>query len=123
MLGWEFTVLQVEDENHISEAPKEGVYIKNIVLEGASWDRKGNCLKEPKPMELLTPIPPIHFRPVETKKKSMKGIYTCPLYYYPIRTGSRERPSLVISVELKSGGQEADFWIKRGTAAFATTGL
>ena len=54
-----------------------------------SWDKKNNCLKEPKPMELITPLPPIHFKPVESKKKATKGMYTCPLYYYPIRSGTR----------------------------------
>jgi len=40
-------------------------------------------------MELLTPMPPIHFKPIESKKKQAKGNYTCPLYYYSIRTGTR----------------------------------
>ena len=71
-------------------------------------------------MELITPMPPIHFRPVDTKKKSSKGIYVCPLYYYPTRAGTRERPSFVAAIDLKSS-QDADYWIKRGTAAFATT--
>jgi dynein heavy chain len=34
-LSWEFVVLQLEDDNHIQQAPKEGVYIKNLYLEGA----------------------------------------------------------------------------------------
>ncbi|KAJ3127608.1 Dynein heavy chain 2, axonemal, partial [Nowakowskiella sp. JEL0407] len=87
-LSWEFSVLQLEDDNHIQSGPKEGVYIRGIYLEGASWDKKNNCLREPKPMELITAMPPIHFKPVDGKKKSSKGTYTCPLYYYPIRTGS-----------------------------------
>ncbi|KAI9101992.1 dynein heavy chain and region D6 of dynein motor-domain-containing protein [Phlyctochytrium arcticum] len=120
-LTWEFTVLQLEDDNHIQQAPKEGVYIKNLYLEGASWDRKANCLSEPRPMELLTPLPPIHFKPVDSKKKSVKGLYTCPLYYYPIRSGTRERPSFIIALELKTGQHEPDFFIKRGTAALAST--
>ncbi|KAJ3321161.1 Dynein heavy chain 2, axonemal [Blyttiomyces sp. JEL0837] len=117
ILSWEFNVLQVEDDNHIQQAPKEGVYIKNIYLEGAGWDKKNNCLRDSKPMELITPMPPVHFRPVESKKKASKGLYTCPLYYYPIRTGTRERPSFVVAMELKSGVHDQDFYIKRGTAA------
>jgi len=35
VLGWEFIVQQVDDENHITQEPKEGAYIKNIFLEGA----------------------------------------------------------------------------------------
>ncbi|KAG4103981.1 dynein heavy chain and region D6 of dynein motor-domain-containing protein [Neocallimastix lanati (nom. inval.)] len=117
VLGWEFIVQQIEDENHITQEPKDGAYIKNIFLEGASWDKKNNCLTEPIPMELLTPMPPIHFKPIESKKKQSKGNYTCPIYYYSIRTGTRERPSFVIAMELKSGNHDSDFWVKRGTAA------
>ena len=38
------------------------------------------------------------------------------MYLYPIRTGSRERPSFMIMVELESGSADTDHWIKRGTA-------
>lgn len=44
------------------------------------------------------------------------GIYTCPCYYYPNRTGSMGRPSFVVAVELKSGEKTADHWARRGTA-------
>ena len=61
-------------------------------------------------------MPIFLFKPVENKKKSTKGIYSCPMYLYPIRTGSRERPSFMIMVELKSGSADPDHWFKRGTA-------
>ncbi len=55
-------------------------------------------------------------RPVENKKKNQKGIYTCPLYLYPVRTGTRERPSFMTNVDLRSGASDPDHWIMRGTA-------
>jgi dynein heavy chain len=61
-------------------------------------------------------MPVIQFKPSESKRKGNKGIYPCPCYYYQIRTGSRERPSYMLTVDLKSGKSEADHWIKRGTA-------
>lgn len=70
-------------------------------------------------MELINNVPLIHFKPIvvsETKKKAIKNIYKCPCYYYPVRTGSRERPSFILTVELKSGDNKPDFWTKRGTA-------
>ena len=67
-------------------------------------------------MELVSPMPIVHFKPVDSKKKASKGFYTCPLYLYPIRTGTRERPSYMVSVEVKSGSVDTDFWTKRGTA-------
>ena len=67
-------------------------------------------------MELVLPMPIILFKPVENKKKNLKGIYSCPLFLYPVRTGSRERPSFMINVDLKAGQAEPDHWVKRGTA-------
>ena len=109
-----------EDENLLPPPPKEGVYIKGIYLEGASWDRKNNSLKEPRAMELISQMPPIHFKPVESKKKAGKGLYTCPLYYYPIRAGTRERPSFIIAIDLKTGNNDSEFYVKRGTAALSS---
>jgi dynein heavy chain len=71
-------------------------------------------------MELITPLPLILFKPIEAKKKANKNSYICPVYYFPIRSGTRERPSFIIAMELKSGGFEPDFWIKRGTAALTS---
>jgi len=44
------------------------------------------------------------------------GIYSCPAYYYPRRTGTRERPSFIVAVDLRSGEKVSEHWTKRGTA-------
>jgi dynein heavy chain len=114
-LAWDFTVTQVTDLREITSAPKEGVYIRGLYLEGARWDRDRGQLTEPLPMELYDAMPVVLFKPIEAKRKVLKGMYTCPCYMYPVRTGTRERPSFMLPVELKA--QEApDHWIKRGTA-------
>ena len=46
----------------------------------------------------------------------VSGIFTCPCYYYPNRSGSSGRASFVVGVELKTGEKSADHWVKRGTA-------
>lgn len=114
-LSWEFTVMTVDDSNIIG-SPKDGVYIKGLYLQGAGWDKKNSSLVEAEPMQLVCAIPTIHFKPVENKKKSSKGIYTCPCYYYPNRAGGGGRASFVVSVDLKTGEKTADHWTKRGTA-------
>jgi dynein heavy chain len=58
------------------------VYVKGMYLEGAGWDPEAGCLVEPEPMELIVPMPIMHFKPVENKRKGNKGIYICPLYMY-----------------------------------------
>ena len=80
------------------------------------WDPEKGCLCEPEPMKLVAPMPIIHFKPAEAKRKLPRGIYQCPLYMYPVRTGTRERPSYMISVDLKSGPNDPEHYIKRGTA-------
>eukprot|EP00741_Cyanophora_paradoxa_P024938 tig00000056_g24072.t1 len=115
-LAWDFQIVQ-QDEKDIVQYPKEGAYIKGLFLEGAGWNADGMCLAEPQPMELVVPMPIVHFKPVESRKKVAKGYYSCPTYMYPVRTGTRERPSYMIAVDLKSAPNvEPDHWTKRGTA-------
>uniref|UniRef100_G1MEZ7 Dynein axonemal heavy chain 2 n=1 Tax=Ailuropoda melanoleuca TaxID=9646 RepID=G1MEZ7_AILME len=114
-LSWEFIVSTVEDSNLVYP-PKDGVWVRGLYLEGAGWDRKNSCLVEAEPMQLVCLMPTIHFRPTESRKKSAKGMYSCPCYYYPNRAGSSDRASFVIGIDLRSGTMTSDHWIKRGTA-------
>ncbi|KAH6590256.1 hypothetical protein BASA50_009516 [Batrachochytrium salamandrivorans] len=118
ILTWEFLVLS--DDEPITTGSKEGIYVKGLYLEGASWDRKNGHLVEPKPMELIAPLPTIQFKPIEARKKANKGVYVCPLYYFSVRSGTREHPSFIIAMELKAGLHDQEFWVKRGTAALAS---
>ncbi|KAM4749227.1 dynein axonemal heavy chain 2 [Rhinophrynus dorsalis] len=114
-LSWEFIVSTVDD-NNLVYPPKDGVWVRGLYLEGAGWDKKNSCLIEAEPMQLVCPLPTVHFRPTESRKKNNKGLYSCPCYYYPIRSGSAGRASFVIGVDLRSGAEPAEHWIKRGTA-------
>ena len=114
-LGWEFNVIP-QEESGIGQYPKDGAYMKGMFLEGAKWDYEHGYLAEPNPMELFSPMPIVHFKPAMAKKKPPRGTYQCPCYMYPIRSGTRERPSYVLNVNLKSGQQSNEYWIKRGTA-------
>jgi dynein heavy chain len=44
------------------------------------------------------------------------GMYSCPCYYYPNRSGTSDRDSYVVAIDIKAGAMLADHWIKRGTA-------
>ena len=114
-LSFEYSIVNAE-EKEVHQPPKEGVYVKDMYLEGAGWDFENGNLCEPSPMELIVDMPIVHFKPTDNKKKNAKGIYSCPLYMYPVRTGSRERPSFMTFVDLKGGACDSDFLIKRGTA-------
>jgi len=101
----------------ITEAPpiEDGAYISGLILEGAGWNFEKACLTAPEPMKLSANMPVIHFKPIE-KKKMPKDLYNCPTYIYPIRTGTRERPSFMLHIDLDSGEEAPKFWTKRGTA-------
>lgn len=120
-LSWEFPVLQHNEVSQITTYPKEGVYVSGLYVEGACWNFTGGFFEEPRPMELISVMPIIHFKPIEGKRKTTKGFYSCPVYMYPIRTGTRERPSYVVSTELRTGKFSADFWCKRGVALLLST--
>ncbi|KAF3697610.1 Dynein heavy chain 2, axonemal Axonemal beta dynein heavy chain 2 Ciliary dynein heavy chain 2 [Channa argus] len=114
-LSWEFIVSTVDDSN-LLYPPKDGVFVRGLYLEGAGWDKKNSCLVEAEPMQMVCPIPTIHFKPVENRKKMAKNMYLCPCYYLPVRSGKGDRASFVIGIEIKSGAMTPDHWIKRGTA-------
>ncbi|XP_047186413.1 dynein axonemal heavy chain 2 isoform X2 [Scophthalmus maximus] len=114
-LSWENIVSTVDDSN-LLHPPKDGVFVRGLYLEGAGWDKKNSCLVEAEPMQMSCPIPTIHFKPVENRKKMGKIMYLCPCYYFPVRSGGAGRASFVIDVKLKSGAATPDHWIKRGTA-------
>lgn len=52
---------------------KDGVFVRGLFLEGAGWDKKNSCLVEAEPMQMYCPVPTIHFKPVENRKKMGKG--------------------------------------------------
>ncbi|KAL0267127.1 UNVERIFIED_CONTAM: hypothetical protein PYX00_009482 [Menopon gallinae] len=114
-LSWDFEILTLE-ENITLEKPYEGVYVRGMFLEGAGWNRKAACLIEPLPMQLVCPMPVIWFKCVEATRKKPKDLYSCPAYYFPIRAGAPGRPAFVVAIDLKTGLEPPDFWIKRGTA-------
>lgn len=121
-LSYETPVLASMDKNTITSYPKDGVYVYGLFIEGAIWNFSGGFLEESRPMELLSNMPIIHFKPVEGKKKSSKGFYNCPIYIYPFRSGSRERPSYVVNIDIRCGKFTSDFWTKRGVALLLSTG-
>lgn len=123
-LSFETPVLNSGYADTITTYPKDGVMVSGLFIEGATWNFDGGFVEESRPMELISNMPIIHFKPTEGKRKAdRKGYYTCPLYMYPVRSGTRERPSYVASVELRAGKFSADFWCKRGVAILLSTSV
>ncbi len=53
---------------------QDGVWIRGLFLEGAGWDKKSSCLVEANPMQLVCAMPTIHFKPMESKRRTPKGM-------------------------------------------------
>lgn len=126
--GFEITTwLDATREVNDAAVPKlgEGVLIQGVFLEGAGWNLDNRHLKDSTPMELYVPMPVIKFIPMKQMKKSNKwknAFYECPVYYYPIRTGTREQPSFMLNAWLAVGPNTPDFYVKRGTALLLNLG-
>ena len=48
---------------------------RSLFVDGARWDHEYGNLADSNPMELSCSMPIIHFKPVEAKRRSQKGIY------------------------------------------------
>jgi dynein heavy chain len=101
----------------------EGIYVHGMFLEGAKWDTSLHALGDARPMELSSLLPIVHFLPKESTGKAAKNTYECPLYLYPMRTGTRERPSYMLTITLPSGAHDEAYWVRRGTALLLSLSL
>lgn len=78
---------------------------------------------EPDVMELVSPMPVLHFKPIQKRTKPPQNMYQCPCYYYPTRQGSVSKDSFMLIVDLKAGEYSAEFWVKRGAALLMSLGV
>jgi dynein heavy chain, axonemal len=75
-------------------------------------------------MNLASAMPTIFMKPTEKipKSKNIK-FYQCPVYYYPIREGTRENPSFLFEMSVPMNPEyDESFFIKRGTACLLNLG-
>jgi len=87
-LSFGFTMRVMESAEDVTAAnvPDDGVLVDGMFLEGARWDRKQKKLRLGYPGQLLSPVPVIHFRPMEDYTLPQED-YHCPLYKTNERAG------------------------------------
>ena len=111
-LAWDFTVSQVTDIREIRRPRRacvRGLYLRRA-LGPRAQPAVGAAADGAVRFDARDAV-----QADREQRKVTKGTYACPCYMYPVRTGTRERPSFMLTVDLKS--QEApDHWVKRGTA-------
>lgn len=95
------------DEAEIATPPKEGVYVKSMYLEGGGWDFANGCLCEPEPMELIVPMPILHFKPTEGKRKARAplAVQLSLLSAVKARAPSRPRLGATVTILLAQGAR------------------
>lgn len=103
------TVKDKDIEQLSKDKDIEGVYIRDLMLEGCRWHR--NTLEDSRPREMFFPLPILHVTAGNKKKQEEKSSYDCPVYKYPRRTDKY----LIFRVKLPSD-QDAQKWKLRGVA-------
>jgi dynein heavy chain len=95
----------------VKEAPKEGVYIYGLFLDGAGWNRAGAHLTEQHPKVLYIALPILHIYAINSTAGRDKRQYECPIYKKPRRTDQE----YICMVDLKTN-TNPDHWTLRGVA-------
>jgi len=103
------------------ERPEDGVLVRGMFLEAASFDADSHELAEPAPKVLFSPLPTMLFQPkLASDIDASALVYVCPLYKTSERRGTLSTTghstNFVCEVKLPSARPQAH-WIKRGVAA------
>jgi dynein heavy chain len=135
-----FSFLMKQESIEDLPRPEDGVFVFGLFLEGARWDKENKTLIDPKPKELFSEMPVIHFLPMQYREHPQSGIYRCPVYKVLTRTGVLSttghstnfvswieipstmtpifRSSLVSETNAQIKFCDVDYWIKAGVACF-----
>eukprot|EP01012_Entosiphon_sulcatum_P023110 TRINITY_DN280_c0_g1_i1.p1 TRINITY_DN280_c0_g1~~TRINITY_DN280_c0_g1_i1.p1 ORF type:complete len:2686 (+),score=823.42 TRINITY_DN280_c0_g1_i1:5663-13720(+) len=110
------TEVQKAEKHEIDRPPPEGVFIFGLFLEGSSWDKGKQKIKEAAPKEMFKELPILHVTAVEAhakppKKDKQMNRFRCPCYKYPNRTDN----NWIFDVDLNSE-EDPSHWIMRGVA-------
>ena len=101
-------------------APKDGVYVKGIYLEGARFDTQNGIIAESVTKVLYETLPIIWLKPVKLVDMNLKDTYDCPLYKISSRKGTLSTTghstNFVLSIRIPTKTPE-NHWILRGVAA------
>ena len=116
-------VTEWERPEQVRAAPKEGVYVYGLFVEGARWDRAQGSLAESEPKRLFAPLPVLHITTLskalsdEKRKAAGVALYDMPVYRYAARTGRY----FVFNASLPAKNNPPEHWTLRGAAVLCQT--
>ncbi|XP_053692426.1 dynein axonemal heavy chain 2-like [Sabethes cyaneus] len=88
----------------------EGFTLRGVHLENASWNLEKQCLRRPRILEMVCPMPPIAVKPVQrgAARRRSTATYVCPCFY----DKHRREEDFVMAVPLNCGETDEGTWIK-----------
>merc|ERR1712216_120060 len=106
---------------------EDGVLVDGLFVDNARWNRAGAFLDESEPGVMCSPLPVIHFVPVQhyVPPALLADVdpeeYQCPLYKTSVRAGilstTGQSTNFVLCVGLPiRPGTDSDFWVLQGVA-------
>ncbi|KAJ8966670.1 hypothetical protein NQ317_016616, partial [Molorchus minor] len=104
-----------KQKEEFTNAPRDGVYVHGLYMEGARWDIQASIIMESRLKELFPPMPVINIKAITQDKQDLRNMYECPLYKTRIRG-----PTFVWTFNLKTKDKPAK-WTLAGVALFLQT--
>ena len=99
-------------------APRDGVYVYGLWMEGARFDQNTMTLNESHPGEMFSEMPMIHFLPAKDHVPA-KANYLCPVYKTTVRAGALSTTGIstnyVVAIELETT-ENPNHWVFEGVA-------
>lgn len=102
-----FTVTKKKKDD-FKIAPRDGVNLHGLFMEGARWSSKLKSIVEAVPNELFAELPVIYVTAITVDKKDSKNMYECPVY-----KGTMRGPTFVWTFDLKTVEPQSK-WILAG---------
>ncbi|KAG8199526.1 hypothetical protein JTE90_009368 [Oedothorax gibbosus] len=115
--GWPLDTVTLQNDvtrlsrEAVKDAPKDGVYVYGLFLDGASWDKKNTMLVEPSPKTLFTALPVVYIYAENSTDPPSPTLYQCPVYKKPRRTDLTYITPLWLKTKV-----HPNHWILRGVA-------
>lgn len=117
-LDFTFEIQDAERPDEIEEAPKTGVMIYGLFIDGARWDRENQIITDQYPAKMVETMPIVWFKPQEDYKPDPDE-YQAPLYKTSVRAGvlstTGQSTNYVLNVAMPSKESPA-LWVQRAAA-------
>jgi len=101
-------VTKYMDMSNVKEKPDQGVYLHGLWLDGAAWDAKEQCLKDPSPLHRFNALPVVHATATAMAAPGAEHKFECPCF--------RSSRTELVGVAYLSSDVAPVKWILHGVA-------